>query len=322
MIRLILPAAAAAAVLLVAVPAGGQEVQTPPAASLDPGQVLAYQGDAVLTHEAIDAAFSRIPEQHRLAFIRDGAKVDQMVTSLLHARIVAADARAAGYADDPLIRERLQQAVDKELAEAWIEEVVRRAPQADYEALAREDYLANPAAYAPEPSIDVSHILIGTEQRGTATAESLANQLRSELDQDPARFDELVRQYSDDPAKATNGGKYPRMKRGQMVKPFENAAFALEKPGQIGGPVKTQYGYHLIRLDARNEPVVPSYDKVKDEAVERARSKYLNAYRAGYLQKLMKDPVVFPDGSVEVMARRHFGEDLEKAPIFDVDARD
>ena len=58
----------------------------------DPQQVLAYQGDAVLTQAAIDGAFSRIPEKDRLMFIRDGAKVDQMVRGLLQAEVVALDA--------------------------------------------------------------------------------------------------------------------------------------------------------------------------------------------------------------------------------------
>lgn len=282
----------------------------------DPQQVLAYQGSAVLTQQGIDAAFSRIPEEHRLAFIRDGAKVDQLVQSLLHAKIVAADARENGFADDPQVRERLQQALDKELAQAWQEEVTRRAPEADYEALAREDYLANPESYSTPLTVDVSHILIGTESRTPAEAESLAARLRSELDDDPARFEALVLQYSDDPAKSKNQGRYARMKKGEMVKSFEDAAFAMTSPGQISGPVKTEYGFHLIRLDGRNEPVARPWDKVKDDAVEAARKKHIGNYRTRYVQKLLAEPIVIPEGAVEVMARRHFGENLEHAPVF------
>jgi peptidyl-prolyl cis-trans isomerase C len=282
----------------------------------DPQQVLAHQGSAVLTQQGIDAAFSRIPEEHRLAFIRDGAKVDQLVQSLLQAKIVAADARENGFADDPQVRERLQQALDKELAEAWLQEVARRAPEADYEALAREDYLANPEAYSTPLTLDVSHILIGTESRTPEEAEGLAARLKSELDGDPARFDALVLEYSDDPAKSKNQGRYSRMKKGEMVKTFEDAAFAMTSPGQISGPVKTEYGFHLIRLDARKEPVTRPWEKVKDEAVQAARTRHIGSYRTRYVQKLLAEPIVIPEGAVGVMARRHFGDTLEKAPVF------
>ena len=288
----------------------------------DPAQVLAYQGDAVLTQQAIDAAFSRIPEEHRLMFIRDGEKVDQLVRSLLHAKRVAEDARAAGFAEDPQVQERLAQAIEKELAEAWVQELAHRAPEADFDARAYENYLASPESYSTGVELDVSHILVGTQDRTAAEARSLAMELRSRLEEQPERFGELVREYSDDPAKLTNGGKYKRMGKGQMVKSFEQAAYALTTPGQISDPVETEYGYHLIRLDARHEAEVPQYDEIRDEAVWRVKRKHVEGFRTRYLQKLMLDPVVFPKGSVEVMARRHFGDNLEKAPIFTEDLGD
>ncbi|MEJ8569022.1 peptidylprolyl isomerase [Elongatibacter sediminis] len=280
----------------------------------DPEQVLAYQGDAVLTQHDIDAAFNRIPEEHRLLFIRDGAKVDQMVRSLLNARIVAEDARADGYANDPLVRARIEQAVEKELAEAWLEELGRRAPEADYEAMAYEDYLAHPERYSTGERLTVTHILIGTEERGDSDARELAGELKARLDKNPAEFEALVLEYSDDPAKVQNKGQYMRVGRGQMAKPFEEAAFGLQEPGEISDPVKTAYGYHIIRLDKRYESIVRPYDKVKDEAVARMKHEHISGYRTRYLQKLVLDPVVFPEGSVDVMARRHFGDDLGKDP--------
>lgn len=288
----------------------------------NPEEVLAYQGDAVLTQHDIDAAFSRIPEAGRLLFIRDGAKVDQLVRSLLHARIVAEDARENGFGDDPLVAARIAQAIDKELAEAWVQEIESRAPEADFEAMAREDYLAHPEKYSTGELIDVTHILISTEDRKNADARALAEKLSAQLREEPGRFDHLVAEYSDDPAKDRNKGRYEGMSRGQMVKPFERAAFALEQAGEISDPVKTEYGYHLIRLDARHAPVVRPYEKVKDEAVAAMRKRHVDAHRTRYLQKLIMEPVVIPEGAVEIMARRHFGENLEKAPNYNPDRED
>lgn len=64
-----------------------------------------------------------------------------------------------------------------------------------------------------------------------------------------ASFEALARKHSQDPGSAQKGGELPWFSQGAMVKPFEDAAFAL-KPGQISEPVRTQYGWHLIRLEA------------------------------------------------------------------------
>jgi peptidyl-prolyl cis-trans isomerase C len=283
---------------------------------VDPAQIIAYQGNVFLSQDTIDAAFSRIPEKDRLMFIRDGGRVDQLIRSLLQRKIVASDAIKAGFDQDPLMAERMVLAAQKELAEAWLEKLVEDAPQADYAAMAYEDYLANPETYRSDEAVDVSHILIGTEERSLQDAEVLAGQLRAQLEDDPASFDALVMEYSDDPSKSVNAGRFPEMKRGQMVMSFESAAFALEQDGQIAQPVKTQYGYHIIRLNRRLGNTVPEFAEVKHEAMERAKWHYVENYQQNYMRKLLKDPIVIPEGAVEIMAKRHFGENLELAPIY------
>jgi peptidyl-prolyl cis-trans isomerase C len=285
-----------------------------PDGSADPSKVFAYQGEVIVTQQELDAAFSAIPEAQRLAFIRDGGKVDQLVKTLLRRKAVAADAEGADYQKDPLVADRVKLAAQKELAEAWLEHVVRTAPEADFEALAREDYLLNPERYRPDGSVDVSHILIGTEERSDQEARLLATSLQTWLEKDPARFDELVKKYSDDSETVDNGGRYPEVRRGQTVPAFERAAFGLQEPGMISEPVKTPYGYHIIRLNGRSGSEIPSFDAVREQAVAQARLAYLESYRARYLQSLLTDPIVIPEGAVEIMARRHFGDDLEGAP--------
>ena len=78
-----------------------------------------------------------------------------------------------------------------------------------------------------------------------------------------ADFFELAKKNSDGPS-ANSGGDLGYFSRGQMVKPFEDAAFAL-KPGEISGPVQTEFGWHVIKVeDKRNQPV-PAFDEVKDQ---------------------------------------------------------
>jgi peptidyl-prolyl cis-trans isomerase C len=287
--------------------------ETSPAAH-DPAEVIAYQGDVVLTQFELDAAFSKLPDGERLPFIRDGGKVDQLIRALLRRKSVVADATRAGFDQEPVVAARMQLEAEKELAEAWLQNVMREVPAADYELLSREDYLAHPDQYRSPVTLDVSHILIGTQDRTREEARSLAARLERELAEDPSRFDGFVEEYSDDPAKAGNGGRYPDMQQGMMVKPFEDAAFALAEPGAISAPVKTDYGWHIIRLNGRGGNERQEWSEVREEAMARARQRYQAIYRENYLRRVLADPVEYPEGAVEIMAKRHFGENLELAP--------
>jgi peptidyl-prolyl cis-trans isomerase C len=277
---------------------------------------LAIQGEVILTQAEIDAAFSRIPEQHRLAFVRSGERVDHLIRSMLQNKILAAEARQAGYAENPLVQERLAIAADQELAEAWVDHVMAEAPAADYEALAREYYLANPDQYRTPDRVDVTHLLISSQNKSEEQALEQIEALRAELAADPSRFDEMVVEYSEDPSASTNKGRFPHMAPGEMVAPFEEAAFALTEAGEISQPVKTEYGYHLIRLNRQIPSGLRPYETVREAAVEQAKERHLSQYRSNYLRKVLSEPIELPEGAVETMAKRYFGENLELAPEF------
>lgn len=280
-------------------------------------EVLAIQGGVVLTQGEIDAAFSKISAEYRLPFIRNGERVNRMIGDLLRIKIVAADAIAAGYDEDPLVKNRVSMAAEKELAAAWMAKVKADTPEADYEALAHEYFLANPDAFMTEELVDVSHILVNNEDRSTEEALALATSLREQLQEDPSRFDELIMEFSDDPSKGSNNGRFARMRRGKMVKSFEEVSFAMEHPGDISEPVETTYGYHIIRLNAKSPPRPIPFESVKADAMAQAREKHLEDYRSRYLRRLLSDPIELPEGAVEAMAKRYFGENLELAPVFE-----
>jgi len=277
---------------------------------------LARQGDVVLTQAEIDAAFSKIPPEHRLPFVRSGEKVELLVRNLLRNKILAEEAKKAAYDQQTLVKLRLALATENELAQEWVKKVVADAPPVDYEAIAYESYLVDPGVWKNEDRIDVSHILISSESRSSEAAGQLATELWEELQVEPSRFDAMVEEYSEDPSKAANGGRFPQVRRNEMVKPFEEAAFALDGPGEISSPVETAYGFHIIRLNQKLPGTVQPFDDIKAQAMQQVREKYLADYRSRYLKQLLSENIVLPDGATEEMAKRYFGENLELAPDF------
>ncbi len=139
------------------------------------------------------------------------------------------------------------------LRDAYYEKKVRDAVT---EPQAKAAYDEQIAKLAPEPEVRARHILVKTEQE----AKDLIKSLKSGGD-----FTELAKKSSDGPSSQT-GGDLGYFSRGQMVKPFEDAAFATDK-GQITAPVQTEFGWHVIKVeDKRNRPV-PAFEEVKDQLV-------------------------------------------------------
>ena len=114
-------------------------------------------------------------------------------------------------------------------------------------------YQANIERYRPPEERRASHILIPAasecQRRGQGQGEGSGRGPAEPNQVASGKFAELAAKYSKDPGSAEKGGDLGFFGRGLMVKPFDDAVFAM-KVGEIAGPVETQYGYHIIRLDA------------------------------------------------------------------------
>jgi peptidyl-prolyl cis-trans isomerase C len=198
-------------------------------------------------------------------------------------------------------------AAESELGDAWVEHYVSLQPEADYEAMARETYLLNQENMLSAETIDVSHILISTKERSNSEAYDLANTIIQQLDANPDSFDELVLKYSEDPSVSSNQGKFRNVKKGDMVAEFEEAAFALPEGG-ISTAVQTQYGYHIVRLDARNPVTKASYEEVKDELMASERIRHRDRLQQDYIRSLASMDAIMTKEAMEELVRRLFAD--------------
>jgi peptidyl-prolyl cis-trans isomerase D len=132
----------------------------------------------------------------------------------------------------------------------------------------RKFYEQNASRFGSAEERRASHILVKAEQGASAAdrdkARAKAEALLTQVKKEPARFAELAKANSDDPGSAANGGDLDFFGRGAMVKPFEDAAFAL-KPGEISGVVESDFGYHVIQLTAVRGGERKSFESVRAE---------------------------------------------------------
>ncbi|HEV2470439.1 MAG TPA: peptidyl-prolyl cis-trans isomerase [Candidatus Sulfotelmatobacter sp.] len=125
--------------------------------------------------------------------------------------------------------------------------------------------------YRVPEQVKVSHILIKTplpgpdgkvDEKGVAEAQQRAEDILKQL-KSGANFEELAKKYSEDPGSAKQGGSLGWIGRGQTVPEFEKAAFSLPV-GQISGLVKSSYGFHIIRVEGKQDAHLKPLDEVKD----------------------------------------------------------
>lgn len=111
-----------------------------------------------------------------------------------------------------------------------------------------------------------SHILINALQSASQAdrqkAKSLADQLLQEVRKAPQNFAEVAKKHSQDPGSAPKGGDLDFFARGAMVKPFDEAAFALAK-GDVSDVVESDFGYHIIKLTDIKSPKLPSFEEMR-----------------------------------------------------------
>ncbi len=177
---------------------------------------------------------------------------------------------------------------------------------------ARKWYEANKDSLAAPEEVRASHILVQAAEGDRAEARKKAEALLTEVKASPAKFAELAQKSSDDPGSAANGGDLGFFGRNQMVKPFEDAAFAL-KAGEISGLVETQFGFHIIKLVDRRGGARP-FEQMKAEAMAQARKQAASRQFAEQADAFA-DEVLRAQDALQPVAEK-FGLKLEQTEWF------
>ena len=148
-------------------------------------------------------------------------------------------------------------------------------------------YDKNPDLFKQPEQIKASHILIKVEPGADEMKKSEAKQKIKNIQQKLNKgedFATLAKEFSEGPSK-NNGGDLGYFQRGQMVKPFEDVAFAL-KTEEVSDIVETQFGYHIIKVIDKKPEKTIAYENVKDDLAQHLKQEKTNQEVKIYIQKL------------------------------------
>lgn len=189
--------------------------------------------------------------------------------SLIHDEIVVQEATKKGLDKDPEVLAQLEMAKTQILAEAFVKDYVKNHPIAEADLKKFYEEQVKPQFAGKE--YHTRHILVATE----AEAKTILAELKK-----GKKFDSLAKAKSIDKGSGENGGDLDWAKPEAFVKEFGDALQKLPK-GKISAPVKTQFGYHIIKMEDVREAKGPSFEQVK--------SKIEQSLQNQALQKLVAD---------------------------------
>lgn len=248
----LIAAAALVALTGMTLPALAEDAKDPVIAKIDGVEVT--QSDLNLAIDNLDPQLAQLPDdQKKLAAL----------STVIDAKVIAEKARAEKIEDTKEFKDRLEFIVDRELHNAYFKKhVVDTIKDADIKAR----YDAEVSKLPPVEEVRARHILVKTEDE----AKTVIKELGEGKD-----FAELAKAKSTDPNKS-DGGDLGYFKKGMMVPEFEKAAFEMKKGDVSTAPVKTQFGFHVIKVEDKRNAPPPEFEQVKEQVKQIVlRDKYM-----------------------------------------------
>lgn len=222
-----------------------------PVAATPADPVVARVGTDEIHASDLSEAAQTLPEE--LRGMPAPVLFPMLLDQLVDRRAIVIAARRDGLEQDPAVRRQVARATDTALQNALLTREI--APGLTDEAI-KARYDRDVAGKAGEQEAHARHILVADED----TAKGIIVELKGGAD-----FAELAKKNSTDPAGSTNGGDLGFFKRGDMLPEFAEAAFGLQ-PGQVTeAPIKTRFGWHVIKLEEVRTAPPPALDQVRDE---------------------------------------------------------
>jgi peptidyl-prolyl cis-trans isomerase D len=211
--------------------------------------------------------------ERRVALERESREVEWVLLPIERSleSVEISDAQVEAHYQETAERWRTPETVDLVYVELEMNRLAEEVEVSDEQL--REFYetemAREPERYAGRERRRASHILLRTGD-DAAEAESRAQLLRARLDAGEA-FAELAKEVSEDPGSAQSGGDLGWVEPGFMVPAFEEALFAMEEEGTISGPVRTEFGWHLIRLEEIERSGGASFEEAREELLAEYR---------------------------------------------------
>ena len=239
--------------------------------------ILANVGGMPITSTDVDAFLNSLGTRAQSYNNPKGRAV--ILEQLIGQKLFLLDAMRNLYEAEPAFKAELKRTKEMLLTNYAIDKALAgiHVTEAD----AKKYYDENPEQFAGEETVNASHILVDSVQT--------ANEVLGKIQNGELSFEEAAQAYSSCSSKE-QGGCLGDFGRGQMVPEFDQACFDMAV-GELRGPVQTQFGYHIIRLNAKNAAKPLSFDDVKESILQHLDQE---KKQAAYQSKINQLKILYP----------------------------
>lgn len=221
------------------------------------GKVVIEIGDIKITESDLKEEMDNLPEQLKhLVTTKDGKK--EFIDSIVKREIVYLEAQKEGIDKDEKVIRDLEKIKKRVVIDAYLRKKIISDTKVDEKSL-KEYYEKNKKDFTEPEKTHSKHILVKDKK--------LADEIYEKLKKDPSKFESLAMEYSID-SSGKQGGDIGAHEKGTLVPEYESALEKLKNPGDISPVVKTQFGYHIIKLVSREKGKTPAFEDIKDELKE------------------------------------------------------
>ena len=238
-------------------------------------KVLATVNGKEITQNDLNMAMTRFPQENQQFFATEQGKA-QLLDQLISFELIHKYAEDEKLSETEEYKSQLEILKKDLLIQAGVKKVLDEVTVSDEEV--KNFYDNNSEMFKGEESVRAKHILVDTEEK--------AQEIKTKISEGVS-FEEAAKEHSSCPS-GSQGGDLGFFTRGRMVPEFEEAAFA-SAIGEISEPVKTQFGYHLIKVEEKKPATAKSFDEVKDQLKMNLLSQKQNIAYMNFINKLKQE---------------------------------
>jgi peptidyl-prolyl cis-trans isomerase C len=213
--------------------------------------IATVDGEQILSSQVLHS-FQQLPRQHRQRGLR--AVYGQLLEELINGKLLTLHGRLNNLAGDPEVKMAVKIAEDTIVGRIYLNRLVQQSITEE-RLQARYDEMAKKTPSRLE--VRARHILVSTEDEGKEVIKMIKG---------GQPFEAVAKVHSKDPA-GPQGGDLGYFRQSDMVKPFADKAFAMKVGEMTETPVKTEFGWHVIKIEDRRNSSVPPLEKVRPQII-------------------------------------------------------
>ncbi len=255
--------------------------------------ILIQDGKLTITNKEALIIIDDMNIGQKRRLLTSNEKLKNLLLDALILKKRAGEAKKKGLDKTPPMQWKIEKLVSQMLVRELVQDYKRNLKEPEnLESLAKEYYDSHPEEFTSKETVKVAHILFSikkdsdekTKQQQLDKAKKSLAELQKGED-----FAKMAKELSDDPGSASSGGEMDFFTYGAMVKPFEQAAFAMKEKNALSDIVETRFGYHILKLIEHKDAAKKPFKDVKDSLIGQQKRNYLKQKATNYINSFGVD---------------------------------